>query len=216
VPIEDPPLVQPLKEAPNEPDTITFNAFDAYQVVGCLQGTSRLAGAIEADRALARRWLNVNIEGWVSAALEVGVCDNLSLQALTLVAGGPLCLEQAVAELMRQRQTARIFDKPTIHLPSWAAPYWDTSTAVNNAVDIAFGVGYGIIGASVIDDETGWAYITGPVEYALGVEHSSMGADLAERRQNFSEVVEERMALVRFDPAGSFRISFCVPECTCA
>jgi len=204
--------VPTLKESPLASSVVTFSSFDVYQVIGCTAGTSALGNW----QAVADSWLRSNVEGWVTAGLEVGVCSNPSLVGLTdITPAGAVCMANAVTALLQARQAVGIFDKPTIHFPSWAAPYWDSSSAVNDLVNVVFGTGYGVLAAAVIDETAGWAYITGNVEYALGVGTAPAlkETSLSERRQNMVERIAERRAVVRFDPCGSFKIVFCIPAC---
>lgn len=164
------------------------------------------------------------MEGWVSASLEAGVCDNPSLQGLTDLTetvGGPVCLANAIALLLQSRSRSFMFDRPTIHLPSWAAPMWGAAVngmEIDYVADVAFGPGYGVLPSTIPDaPNTGWIYVTGPVEYALGPKSAPWLAtdSLTERRLNLSEAREEQRAIYRFDPCGGFKVQFCLPTCEC-
>lgn len=203
---EDPDL---LKAEPIAPTVERFTAFDVYQVAGCIK--SRINP--EETRQQAAMWLAANIEGWVSSGLEIGLCGNTSLIGLTDLTpgGGPVgCMELAALTLLRERQRDMIFDRPTLHFPAWAAPFLDSTSAVHQVADVAFGTGYGTIGAAIVAGDVGWAYITGTVEYALseGTAEWIRQDDLTVRRQNMTEALEERRALVRFDPCGGYRVKF--------
>jgi len=199
------------KRDPASGQSISFSPFTVYQITGCAEGTSRLPENMTLNDTLAAQWLATNLQGWVSAGLEVGACGSLGLVDLPDLTPviGPLSVAQAIARLVENRQRDGLFDRPTIHMPGGVFPYISNIDTLLRFVDIAVGPGYGIVNTILPVDNGGWAYITGPVEYALGPEVEVLGADsLTERRRNYDDSLKERLAAVRFDPCGSYRTQF--------
>ncbi|HOY81248.1 MAG TPA: hypothetical protein PLB92_03840 [Rhodoglobus sp.] len=187
---------------PNNPGPVTFRPFSIVDVQGCIAGTSRTRGAMADARAANKMWHETNIEGWVSIALESGVCGaGTALQELPDASPGVLTLPAAVKALIKARiGTSAIFDRPVLHLPAWYAGELTDSTHLTDTVDIAFGPGYGYL----LEEEE-YAYITGPVEYSILEPPRTPASTLDERRQNMNYDRVDTLALVRYDPCGSFK-----------
>lgn len=199
------------KKDPATGQTISFKPFTVYQITGCAEGTSRIPANMEMNNQIASSWLDTNVEGWVSAGLELGACESPGLIDLEDVSGaGGLNLHQAISRLIENRQRDGLFDKPTIHVPAGALPFFSDYGAMSKFIDIAVGPGYGIIAPTDAVVGGGWAYITGTVEYSLGSRTlpAIIEDDLGIRRRNYDDSLEEQLAAVRFDPCGGYRTQF--------
>ena len=201
------------KVEPADGNVIPFIPFTAYQITACSGGTSRLEESMKLNDKLADDWLAANLEGWVSAGLEIGVGANPGLQSLTDVTpvGGAESIPLAVSLLVKSRQAGNLYDRPILHLPADAAPALSgLLDDIKNVVDVVLGPGYGVISPTGDTAGTGWAYLTGPVEYSLGAEPEPiiLGDGMAERRRNYDDSQRERLVNVRYDPCGGYRTQF--------
>lgn len=198
-----------VKATPAVPQGLSFAGFQVYQTTRCKAGTSRMPGEAELIGAMANEDLTMNLEGWVSYALENGVTGATGLfAAATDVTPGGVAqpFKLALAILLRARGLAGQYDKPIIHIPNWAGFFIDPSTFANEVVDFAFGPGYGVTTLTDLPADTDvWAYATGPIEYALGDKYTA-APSLVERRQNIEEVIPEQFAIFRYDPCSVFKI----------
>lgn len=213
-----------IKADPTPGGTVSFSPFGVYQITACAAGGSRIREMQAVNEQQSRAWLERNLEGWVAAGLEVGFgADAPGLQSSPdLTPGtGSIPLRQALKSLMQNRARDGIFDRPVLHLPAFAAPYlcdcWDTITCV---ADVAFSAGYGVASPPV--DGGGWAYISGPIEYSVsptadeilrtadtGALGNGLDVDsLTEMRRNYDDSIQERLAVFRYDPCGTYRIQF--------
>lgn len=184
-----------------------FLPFTVMNVQGCMTGTSRTSGALDEARATNQMWHETNLEGWVSSGLEIGMCGAPGLQSLpdvTTTPGTGETVADAIKLLLSARTRVGVFDRPTLHLPAWYAGELTDSVHLTNAVDIAFGPGYGYW------TNEPWAYLTGPVEYSIMEREYTPGSTLEERRRNMNYDLIETMALYRFDPCASSRVQLAV------
>lgn len=198
-----------LKEDPTGPTPIQFIPFLGYQVSGCTGGTSRLFAERASAASNSNEWLTANMNGWLTQALEIGVCDNPGLVDLEDVTdpGGPGYINPTISWLMRNRRELGMFDRPIIHIPDWLAPVICDTSLLREVADIAFGPGYGTNPLVAPDPGQAWIYITGKVEYSIGSRRSASVTDddLTLSRQNRSWELAEELGIYRFDPCAGFK-----------
>jgi hypothetical protein len=194
----------PEKREPCPPEVMNFTPFTIYEVAGCKSGAPDLDSELAANV-----WLKTNTEGWVSHGMEYGL-GGFGLADLDDVSdpAGPMPLIPAISLLLRNRAAMGIFDKPTIHLPSWAAPLitgaWFNGS--KSAINLAFGPGYGLAGGPATPSGAAWLYITGTVEISVRDLPNVFGVSLEQMRQNLTRFQPERAAAYRFDPCGGFKV----------
>lgn len=204
----DPSTGLPLEMcAPTDPQGFRWLPFLVYQTAGCDAGTSRTLKSLQDARDNVRTWVDINTEGWVSQAVEDGVCGNPGLDdfCTDVTGAGASSIQAGIATLLRNRAQQFIFDRPVLHIPSWFAPILPDLPWLSQMADIAFGPGYGT-GATVAPAGEAWIYVTGPVEYSIAPMEELAPATLEEWRRNFDVEIYERICIYRIDPCASYRI----------
>lgn len=200
----DDPDVAPEFDPPVD---VRFLPFSVTDVQGCTAGSSRTPGAMRDAREANIMWHEANIEGWVSAGLEIGACNDAASSLFGLFDATPVPnvavpLATAVRLLLRHRVNAGVFDRPVLHLPAWYAGELDDSSHLSDVADIVFGPGYGLTRYQ----SDAFVYITGPVEYSILTPEYRPETTLAERRMNSNYDALETLAVVRFDPCASAKV----------
>jgi hypothetical protein len=197
-----------LKCPPNDVSSGRWHPFIVYNTQGCTEGTSRTPKSIADAADAVTMWQDVNMEGWVSLAIEEGVCDRRGFTQFEDVTptSGPISLNAGLSLLMRNRAAQGIFDRPTIHIPLWFAPFLDDNSWLSQVADIAFGPGYGT-GPSAPAVNAANIYITGPVEYSIMPVKFMPADSLKEWRQNLDVQIHENVCNVRYDMCGTFRVT---------
>jgi hypothetical protein len=198
-----------VKGTDKRPTFPKFKPFMAYQVAEATCGTSRVPAMRDTVWSTASSWLDINVEGWLSMGLEIGVASNPGLKDSTDItpASGPASLDSAIALMIRNRRMRGMFDRPVLHIPEWYMSVLDDNSWVRRAADIAFGPGYGVHPLIAPPSDSAWIYLTGPIEYSLGdTVESQVGHDGMElRRKNATFEVAEQFLNYRFDPCGTFK-----------